>query len=343
MAVVSWLVETADRTLDGLNEAQFGQVAGSVGSIAIVACTLAVMGVFVNMALQYRSMDGRTAFWLLIRISLIAFSCTNWANFNSLAGPIQDQLDAFAGVLVTSVGGTGSGSEHFATAFDNLIAEFGNYLNAIVANMNWIAGAVISAIGVILLSIIGALCAVILIYSKIMIAFMIAIAPIMIALSTFEATKDYFTRWLSTSVGYALYPLVIAGIFSTIIGISQQMIAELGDASTAESIGALVPFFIMLAISGFLMAATPFIVRGLSGAVTMHTATAAAAIGGAMAGAGFSRGIFGAPKNAARPTTAERAGQATRQVAALPLNASKSAGQMAMRMVERAKRLAVNR
>jgi len=343
MAIVSWLVETADSALENVAIQQFGQVAGTVGTIAIAACTLAVMGVFVNMALQYRSMDGRTAFWLLVRISLIAYFCTNWTHFNAISSAIQDQLDAFAGVLVTSVGGSGSGSEHFATAFDNLIAEFGNYLNAIVANMNWMAGAVISSIGVILLSIIGALCAVILIYSKIMIAFMIAIAPIMIALSIFEVTKDYFTRWLSTSVGYALYPLVIAGIFSTIIGISQQMIAELGDASTAESIGALVPFFIMLAISGFLMAATPFIVRGLSGAVTMHTATAAAAIGGAMAGAGFSRGIIGAPRNAARPTNAERAGQTTRQVAALPLTASRSAGQMAMRMVERAKRLADSR
>ena len=36
--------------------------------------------------------------------------------------------------------------------------------------------------------------------------------PIMIALSLFDATKDFFHRWVSTTISYAFYPIVIAAI-----------------------------------------------------------------------------------------------------------------------------------
>jgi hypothetical protein len=76
-----------------------------------------------------------------------------------------------------------------------------------------------------------------------MLAFMIGIAPIMIALSLFDVSKDYFHRWLSSTVSYALYPLVIAGVFSTVVGMSRSLMTELGDPFGASNIGALVPFF----------------------------------------------------------------------------------------------------
>jgi hypothetical protein len=75
---------------------------------------------------------------------------------------------------------------------------------------------------------------------------MIGIAPIMIALSLFDVSKDYFHRWLSSTVSYALYPLVIAGVFSTVVGMSRSLMTELGDPSGASNIGALVPFFMMM-------------------------------------------------------------------------------------------------
>ena len=112
--------------------------------------------------------------------------------------------------------------------------------------MHWMAGALIGAIGAFLLGVIGALCGLVLIFAKIMLAFMIGIAPIMIALSLFDVSKDYFHRWLSSTVSYALYPLVIAGVFSTVVGMSRSLMTELGDPSGASNIGALVPFFMMM-------------------------------------------------------------------------------------------------
>ena len=74
MGVVTWMVETTDSYLDGAAETTFGTVASQVGGIIAVGSTLAVIGVFVNMALQVRSMDGRTAFWFAIKLTLITLS-----------------------------------------------------------------------------------------------------------------------------------------------------------------------------------------------------------------------------------------------------------------------------
>jgi type IV secretion system protein VirB6 len=141
-----------------------------------------------------------------------------------------------------------------------------------------------------------------------MLAFMIDIAPIMIALSLFDISKDYFHRWLSSTVSYALYPLIIAGVFSTVVGMSRSLMAELGDPSGASNIGALVPFFMM---------AGPPSIPGPSG---------------------FAKGLIGTKGSRARArfgsrSNAEIAGAGIRQAGGATVS-------LVQRVAERAKRLA---
>jgi len=331
MGVVTWMVETTDGYLDGAAETTFGNVASQLGGIIAVGSTLAVIGLFVNMALQVRSVDGRTAFWFAVKLLLITLFALNWVQFNVLASAITNGLDQLAGGMVAGLGGGGAGSAYFAAAFDDLIEEFGNYLNAAGDNMHWMAGAIIGAIGAFLLGVIGALCGLVLIFAKIMLAVMIGIAPIMIALSLFDVTKDYFLRWLSSTVSYALYPLVIAGVFSTVVGMSQSLLAELGDPDGASNIGALVPFFMMMFLAGGMILATPLIVRSISGNFMMAAPPSLPGLGG------FAKGLVGTKGSRARArfgtqSTGEIAGAGIRQAGGAAVGA-------AQRMAERAKRL----
>ena len=331
MGVVTWMVETTDSYLDGAAETTFGTVASQVGGIIAIGSTLAVIAVFVNMALQVRSMDGRTAFWFAIKLTLITLFALNWVQFNVIASAITNGLDQLAGGMIAGLGGGGAGSAYFATAFDDLIGEFGSYLNAAGDNMHWMAGALIGAIGAFLLGVIGALCGLVLIFAKIMLAFMIGIAPIMIALSLFEVTKDYFLRWLSSTASYALYPLVIAGVFSTVVGMSQSLLAELGDPDGASNIGALIPFFMMMFLAGGMILATPLIVRAISGNFMMAAPPNMPGVGG------FAKGLAGTKGSRARArfgsrSTGELAGAGIRQ-------AGTAAGSAVQRVADRAKRL----
>ncbi|MGR3512146.1 MAG: type IV secretion system protein [Paracoccaceae bacterium] len=289
MSVVSYIVDTAQGFLNDAAETQFGAVAATVGTVTTVAVTLVLILVCINMVFQYRAMDGRTAFWLGVKIALIGIFAQNWTQFNALSTAILLGIDSIAGSLISAVGGGAPGpSGTYAEQFDIMIADFGSYLNAAGEELNWMAGAILSNLGVFLLSLLGALAAFLMVASRLMIALLLGLAPIMIFLTLFDVTKDYFARWLSAVISFALYPIIIAGVFSTITGVSTALLGELGDPTAAPNIGALVPFFMMVLMAKGFIIATPFIVRAISGNIMMP------AISGGLGGAyTFGRAAFG--------------------------------------------------
>lgn len=289
MSVVTYFVETSQGYLDSAAETQFGAVAATVGTILMLGTTIVVILVCINMIYQYRAMDGRTAFWLAVKLGLMGIFATNWVQFNAFSSAILNGIDSIAGSLVASVGGGTPGpSGTFAEEFDRLIAELGEYLNAAGSELNWMAGALLDVLGVLMLSILGGLAAFILVASRLMIALLIGMAPIMIFLTLFEVTKDYFARWLSALISFAIYPIVIAGVFATITGVASALIGELGDPEGASNIGALIPFFMMILMAKGFIIATPFIVRAISGNIMMPALSAG--MGGAY---GFGKALGG--------------------------------------------------
>ena len=296
MSIVTFIVEEADGFLIDAAETQFGALASTVGAVMVVTMTILVVLVFINMAFQVRSMDGRTAFWLAIKLALVGLFATNWAEFNLFSTAILNGIDSIAGSLVTSVGGGTPGpSGTFAEEFDEVIRRFAEYLNGIGDEMNWVAGGFMSVVGTVLLSLLGGLAAFFLIAARLMIALLIGLAPIMIFLTLFEVTKDYFARWLSALISFAIYPIIIAGVFATIIGVSNSLIARLASADAIGTIGAIVPFFMMVFMAKGFILATPFLVRAISGNIVMPALSSG--LGGAY---GFGRGFAGSQQVVAR-------------------------------------------
>lgn len=304
MSIVTFFVETADNFLSTAAETQFGAVASTVGTLIVVASTIVVLLVFVNMVFQYKSMDGRTAFWLAIKLILVGFFATNWIQFNLFSTAVLSGIDSIAGSLVASVGGGAPGpSGTFAEEFDGIIEEFGNYMNVIGDSMHWMMGALMGAIGTVLLSLLGGLAAFFLVASRLMIALLLGLAPVMIFLTLFEVTKDYFARWLSALISFAMYPIFIAGVFATIIGVSNALIAELGDPTGVSNIGAILPFFMMVFMAKGFILATPFLVRAVSGNIVMPALSSG--LGGAYA---FGRAASGSQHSFARQNIGSASG-----------------------------------
>lgn len=262
------MVNTVEGFLDGAAESSFAAVAGSLGGILMVASTLLIVLVFINLALQMRPMDGSTAVGLVVRLLLISAFALNWVQFNVVASAIIDGLDDLGAGIVESVGGGASGGD-FAVAFDNVMFAFASYLNAMTENMGWMGGAVATTFGMAMMGLLGALAGAVLIFAKVMLTLLIGIAPVMIATTLFEATKDYFHRWLSLFVGFAMYPLVIAGVMSTVIGMARAMADTLGDPADDATLGALLPFFAMVFLAAGMIGVIPFLVRTLSGNFVM--------------------------------------------------------------------------
>ena len=137
----------------------------------------------------------------------------------------------------------------------------------------------------------------------------------MIFLTLFDVTKDYFARWLSALISFAIYPVVVAGVFATVTGVSRALITELGDPTGASNIGALIPFFMMVLMAKGFIIATPFIVRAISGNIVMPALTSG--MGGSYE---FARAAMGSKQAQARSTYgtasgAELAGLGARNLA----------------------------
>ena len=141
MSVVTYFVESSQSYLDTAAETQFGAVAATVGTILALGTSLVLVLVFINVIYQYRALDGRTAFWLVVKIGLITLFALNWVQFNAVTSAILEGIDSIAGSLVASVGGGRPGpSGTFAEEFYTLITVLRDYLNAAGAELNWMAG-----------------------------------------------------------------------------------------------------------------------------------------------------------------------------------------------------------
>ena len=291
MGPVSWMVDTVGGFVDGAAESSFGAVAGTLGGIMMVASTLLIILVFVNLSLQMRPMDGSTAVGLVVRLLLINAFALNWVQFNVVASAIIDGLDNIGAGIVEAVGGS-IPAGGFASAFDEIMFEFSRYLNAMTQNMAWIGGSVATTFGMAMMGLLGALAGCVLIFSKVMLTLLIGIAPVMVATTLFDATKDYFHRWLSLFVGFAMYPIVIAGVMATVIGMAEQMAITMGNPAEGATLGSLMPFFAMMFLVGGMIGVIPFLVRSLSGNFVMPAISSVLGGDVARAGAGAVSGVI---------------------------------------------------
>lgn len=287
MGIVSWVVDSTKDFLAGAAQTTFTSLVTSAGSLLGSMAVLAVAMVGINMLLQYRYMDWRTAFGLILKLTLISIFAWNWGEFWKVANAIIQLGDSLAAQIIKATGvGSGNTSTTFASAFDGMLEQQAKLASNIADKMGYLNGAVLNGISILLIGIAAALAALILIFSNIMITFYLGIAPIMITLSLFTVTKEYFEKWMASAVSYAFYPVVIASVFGTIVTMAEAMKSSFG--TTVESVGDFIPFVALMLITVAAVATIPMIVSSITG--NLHLANAVRTVAGAAAGAGMMMG-----------------------------------------------------
>lgn len=265
---VSWFVSSVDGYLASAGETVFGGLAGAIGDLIIVLSTFAVMLVALNAMLQVRAVDLRTSIILGVKIALVGIFALNYAQFNTVTNAIIGGSEALAGVMVGAAGGVSDGSATgLASEFDEIIIAMADVGNNIASSMNWVGGALFNIMIYGVLGFLGSLIGLMLVFAKLMLTFYVSIAPIMIALSLINATKDYFQNWLTGIVSYAFYPLIIAAVFSVIIGVNNAMIA--GISGGTASLGQTLPFMITIFMAIFGVFLIPVIMRQVTGNIQL--------------------------------------------------------------------------
>jgi len=285
MGVIEEFVSRAQGQLDDVAKSSFGAVLDGMGTLTATMATLAVVMLAVNMVLQYRPMSAGQIVVTFIKLIAIGSIGLVWGQFNMIASAVEGGVDSIAANLVGQFGGGEVPSNNLAGAMDDFITLFSDKANKVMEPMGWMGGAIMSVLIFTSMGTLAALAALLLIFGQVMVTIYLGIAPIFIALSMFEATKDYFNRWLQGAISYMLYPLVTAVMLGGLIRIVSGYMASL-DASMTESVSDFIPFIACMVIMTVCSLCIPMIVSSLSGMIMSVTPTQAAiaAVGAKAAG-----------------------------------------------------------
>ena len=259
-----------DAAIAGYAEAVF---VASAGSIATTLQAMGLVGlalVALNTLVQWVPIRvGEYLRWG-VRYVVVTAVATSWAQFL----PIYDILTNTPGAIGAELLGA-TGAPDLNTALDGMITglfdfsdraadEAGLFSISLMSVIIWVLGALMAVVAIIVSAL-----------AKVGLAVAVSLAPFFIAMLMFKATGNLFESWVRFTLGFALIPLVLAGVMGAIIGIGTSMVGDAGDAvDVSEAAG----FIIVASAAIFLMIQVPTLVNGLAGTI-VATANGVAFIG----------------------------------------------------------------
>ncbi|WP_185968611.1 type IV secretion system protein [Paracoccus sp. M683] len=213
--------------------------------VMTIACTILLVLVGMNMAIGYYQMSARDSIQLAVRIILVFLFAFSWSNF----GTVYDAFATASGDMAMrffDVAATTGDSSTYA-AMDKFASQMADTADGVAKAQGSIMRGVLGALFFLALSLLMAIYVLIVGFAKIMLAFLIGIAPIAIVATIFERTKNMFEAWLSSFVGYLMYPIAASSVIATIVAVARQQFEPQDNVDTIDqTIG-----FLVVVIVGF--------------------------------------------------------------------------------------------
>lgn len=278
MGIVTTVFGLAETQLAAVQASQFGTAAGAVNDTLQVACILAIILVFINGLIQFRPVPVGDAIVVVIKLILISQFATVWDQFNVVLTAIRTGMDTLAGAILANSGGNDTS---LAGAFDGMLERLATSANTSLDSLSAFSRGIMSAVFLMLTGFVAALTVLVMVFALIMVTLHVAVAPLFIGLSIFSATKDYFYKWLQSTVTYLLYPVVIAAVLGAIMNLTDGIVESV-DPSSLGTIAALIPLLVVLMMMSMTILLIPMIVSGLTGAISAAGPLAAAAVASSM-------------------------------------------------------------
>ena len=265
--------------IDDVGQSEYMALAASLAQTAQLLSVLLIILVIINMATQTRPMAVSDSLWLIVRFTLVALFMGSWTQFDDVFQAFVDMFEALGNQLL-SASLAANETTSFARALDELSFKAGDFANVQAGRLN-ILGSVMNGIMVLLIGALGAFATLALIISRIFLAVLVGLAPLAIIASMTDATKSFFTSWLSAVITMLLFPLILSGVFATVLAMGNNTISGL-EADAEMNIGTIIPVVMVLILSIIMVILSPIAVSMLSGSLEVGRMTSS--LGGMMAG-----------------------------------------------------------
>ena len=288
-------LDMIDMTVANYAQSVFTDFGGPVSATIRLGGVVALAFLGINVMMQWVPLRVTDFVKWGVRYLIILAVASSWGQFL----PFYDMLTnvpSSVGAALLDVSATTT----LNGALDEMVTSIFDFSDRAADESGFFSISLLS----IVLAIVGSLmaCVAILVagIAKIGLAMAVSLAPLFIASLLFRGTSDLFASWAKFTLGFALIPLVLAGVMGAIVGIGTGLLGTINNAATLTDAAA---FLIVALAAIFLMSQVPTMVNGLAGTV-VATASGVREARQMAGGAAMTGGAIKAAARTAHPTVA---------------------------------------
>lgn len=252
-----------DDAVEGYSKSVFETFGEPVARMVEAMGIVGVAFIAANALLQWTPIRVSEYMKWSVRYILVLAVATSWASFQPIYNIITETPGSIGAALLGA-----TESPNLNQALDRMITglfdfsdraaeESGMIGISITSVLVWVLGALMACVAIIVTSI-----------GKIGLAMAVSLAPVFVPALLFKTTNSLFESWAKFTTGFALIPLVLAGIMGAVVGVGEGMI---DDAGKATELSQAAGFLIVGLGAVIMMAKVPDMVSGLAGTIVATT------------------------------------------------------------------------
>jgi hypothetical protein len=209
-----------DTAVSGAAKDTFVAVANGYGGVITILAVMAFMVFGVAVALGVVTARTGDMTQLVLRIVLIFTFGLSWANFEVIYDALTNTGDGLVTALFSAANG-GAATSSIDQA-ENFSAQAQETASSVIRAESAIARGFLGAIMYLLLALLQAAYILVAGFAKIMIGILVGLAPFAIATTCLNRTQFLFEAWVSSLIGYFMYPVAAAGVMGFVATVAER-------------------------------------------------------------------------------------------------------------------------
>ena len=259
--IIQDIMGDIDTAVGSFAETIFNDLAGPLTTTIQLGGVMGLALLAANALMQWSPMRMSQYLTWAVRFVVILSVATTWAQFDPIYQILTNVPGSIGGAMISDLS-----APSLNDAMDAMVTEIFNYGDRAEAEAAWYEISLVSVLLKLLGALIAAVAIIVLAAAKIGLAFAVATAPIFIATLLFGFTADLFKSWARFTIGFALIPLVLAGVMGAILFVGADILSL---AEGGERLEDALQLIVISIVSVFMMMQVPTMVNGLAG-VTVH-------------------------------------------------------------------------
>lgn len=260
MGLVEKILTDLDKSVMHVGQKYFTSTADALDPMLSILTAILLALIGIGMALGAYNISKRDAWQLVTRIVLIFLFARSWHNFGLIYEALSEASRNLAMGFFTGA---------FASpdaAMDRLAVQMSDTVDGAARATSSIMRGLVSAGLYIILAVLMAAYVLIVGFAKIMIAFLLGIAPLAMIATMFDKTKNLFEAWLSSFVGYLLYPVAAAAVIGAVVSMAN---AQFNPQDKIENLSMLLGFLCVVFVGIFALMAIPTAASNITGSFNL--------------------------------------------------------------------------